>query len=279
MKKLLVLALTAVLSGCAAETPKPAEKAPEPAAKADPIEKKSEPEAKKEEPAKAEPAKTDGKTEAPKAAGKTDGKSDAKSDAKAPEKPAAPAAAPKAAAASDAVPDIFKVQFTTSKGDFVIEVHRLWAPLGAARFYELAKGNFFDDARFFRVISGFMVQFGISPDPKVAATWREKNIKDDPVMESNTRGMVTFATGGPNTRTTQMFISYGNNARLDRDGFSPFGKVISGMEVVDSLYSGYGEGAPGGRGPEQGRIQMEGNTYLKAQFPMLDYIKTARIVK
>lgn len=182
------------------------------------------------------------------------------------------------AALTAQAPTSYKVKFDTSKGDFVVEVHRDWAPLGADRFYNLVKNGFFNDARFFRVISGFMVQFGISADPKVAAAWRDASIADDPVKQSNTRGMITFATRGPNTRTTQMFINYADNSRLDGMGFAPFGQVVSGMNVVDALYSGYGEGAPRGAGPEQGRIQSEGNAYLTQAFPKLDYIKTATIV-
>ena len=132
----------------------------------------------------------------------------------------------------------------------MVEVHRDWAPNGADRFYNLVKNGFYNDARFFRVIDGFMVQFGINGDPKISAVWRDANIKDDPVKQSNTRGMITFATAGPNTRTTQVFINFGDNAGLDGQGFSPFGKVVSGMDVVDSLYAGYGEGAPNGHGPE-----------------------------
>jgi peptidyl-prolyl cis-trans isomerase A (cyclophilin A) len=182
------------------------------------------------------------------------------------------------AALTAQAPASYKVKFDTSKGDFVVEVHRDWAPLGADRFYNLVKNGFFNDARFFRVVSGFMVQFGISADPKVAAAWREASIADDPVKQSNTRGMISFATRGPNTRTTQMFINYADNSRLDGMGFAPFGQVVSGMNVVDALYSGYGEGAPRGAGPEQGRIQSEGNAYLTQAFPKLDYIKTATIV-
>ena len=174
-------------------------------------------------------------------------------------------------------PATYKVKFDTSKGAFVVEVHRDWAPLGADRFYNLVKSGFFTNARFFRVVSGFMVQFGINADPKVSAVWRDANINDDPVKQSNTRGMITFATRGPNTRTTQLFINYADNARLDSQGFAPFGQVVSGMNVVDALYSGYGEGAPRGAGPEQGRIQSEGNGYLIKEFPKLDYIKTATI--
>ncbi len=179
-------------------------------------------------------------------------------------------AAPKAA---PAVPDTFKVKFETTKGDFVVEVTKAWAPIGATRFYRLVQERFFDGCRFFRVVPGFMVQFGISGDPKVAAAWEHRNIKDDPVRQSNTLGMITYAMAGPNTRTTQLFINYGNNAGLDSQGFSPFGKVVSGMEVVTAIYSGYGER------PDQGAIQAQGNAYLNAHFPKLDYIKTARIVQ
>jgi len=182
------------------------------------------------------------------------------------------------AALTAQAPAVYKVKFDTSKGPFVLEVHRDWAPHGADRFYNLVKNGFYNDGRFFRVISGFMVQFGIAGDPKVAAAWRDASIPDDPVKASNTRGMITFATRGPNTRTTQVFINFGDNARLDGMGFSPFGQVVSGMNVVDALYSGYGEGAPRGGGPEQGRIQSEGNAYLTQAFPKLDYIKSATIV-
>ncbi len=182
------------------------------------------------------------------------------------------------AALTEQAPPSYKVKFDTSKGAFVVEVHRDWAPLGADRFYNLVKNGYYDNARFFRVISGFMVQFGINADPAISAPWREAHINDDPVKVSNTRGMITFATAGPNTRTTQVFINYGNNGRLDSHGFAPFGEVVSGMNVIDALYSGYGEGAPGGAGPEQGRVQSEGNAYLIKEFPKLDYIKTATIV-
>jgi cyclophilin family peptidyl-prolyl cis-trans isomerase len=182
------------------------------------------------------------------------------------------------AALTEQAPAAYKVEFDTSKGPFVVEVHRDWAPLGADRFYNLVKNGFFNNARFFRVISGFMVQFGLNADPHVSAVWREANINDDPVKQTNTRGMITFATRGPNTRTTQLFINYGDNNRLDGMGFAPFGQVVSGMNVVDALYSGYGEGAPRGVGPEQGRIQSEGNAYLIKAFPKLDYIKSATIV-
>jgi len=183
------------------------------------------------------------------------------------------------AALNEPAPATYNVQFDTSKGAFVVEVHRDWAPNGADRFYNLVKNGFFDNARFFRVISGFMVQFGINGDPKLSAVWREARIKDDPVKKSNARGAITFATAGPDTRTTQVFINYADNSRLDGQGFAPFGTVTSGMDVVDKLYNGYGEGAPSGQGPAQDRIQREGNAYLTSQFSKLDYIKKATIQK
>jgi peptidyl-prolyl cis-trans isomerase A (cyclophilin A) len=182
-------------------------------------------------------------------------------------------------ALKEKAPETYKVDFDTSKGKFVVEVTRAWAPNGADRFYNLVKNGYYNDTRFFRVISGFMVQFGIHGDPAVSAAWRMARIPDDPVKESNKRGYITFATAGPNTRTTQVFINFGNNAGLDSQGFSPFGQVISGMDIVDKLYSGYGEGAPNGRGPNQGQIQAQGNAYLTKDFPQMDYIKTATIEK
>jgi peptidyl-prolyl cis-trans isomerase A (cyclophilin A) len=176
-------------------------------------------------------------------------------------------------------PTTFKVRFETSKGDFIVEVQRAWAPQGADRFYNLVKNGFYDGARFFRVISGFMAQFGINGDPKVSALWREQRITDDPVQQSNTRGFISYAMAGPNTRTTQLFINYGDNSRLDQRGFAPFGRVIEGMEVVEQLYAAYGEGAPQGRGPSQARIQQEGNAYLNGNFPNLDYIKKATLIE
>jgi peptidyl-prolyl cis-trans isomerase A (cyclophilin A) len=182
------------------------------------------------------------------------------------------------AALKEQAPPVYKVEFDTSKGPFVVEVHRDWAPNGADRFYNLVKNGFYDNVRFFRVVEGFMAQFGVNGDPKVSALWREARIKDDPVRISNKRTFVTFATAGPNTRTTQIFISFSDNSNLDSQGFAPFGQVVSGMKVVDSLYNGYGEGAPGGRGPDQGRVQKEGNAYLASAFPNLDYVKKAIIV-
>jgi peptidyl-prolyl cis-trans isomerase A (cyclophilin A) len=181
------------------------------------------------------------------------------------------------ASLNETAPDVYKVKFDTSKGPFVVEVHRDWAPNGADRFYNLVKNGFYDNDRFFRVVEGFMVQFGINGNPKLSSVWRDASIKDDPVTQSNKRGMITFATSGPNSRTTQVFINFNNNVGLDGQGFSPFGQVVSGMKVVDSLYNGYGEGAPRGSGPDQGRVQSEGNAYLNKDFPMLDYIKKATI--
>jgi peptidyl-prolyl cis-trans isomerase A (cyclophilin A) len=175
-------------------------------------------------------------------------------------------------------PDVFRARIETSKGDFVVEVTRAWSPGGADRFYNLVSHGYLDGVRFFRVIAGFMAQFGINGDPALAALLSEDNILDDPIMESNTRGKMTFAmTGQPNSRSTQMFINLVPNTNLDALGFSPFGEIVEGMEVVDQLYSGYGEGAPGGSGPNQGRIQTEGNAYLNADFPNLDYVERASI--
>jgi peptidyl-prolyl cis-trans isomerase A (cyclophilin A) len=182
-------------------------------------------------------------------------------------------------ALTERAPASYKARFETSKGAVVIRVTRDWTPNGADRFYNLVKNGFYDDTRFFRVISGFMVQFGISGDPAIATPWRTATIKDDPVRQSNQRGFVTFATSGPDSRTTQVFINFADNSSLDGMGFSPFGQVISGMGAVDALYSGYGEGAPRGRGPDQGRIQHEGNAYLARDFANLDYVKKASLEK
>ena len=181
------------------------------------------------------------------------------------------------AALKEKAPDTYTVKFDTSAGPFTVEVTRALAPNGADRFYNLVKHGYYNDARFFRVIPGFMVQFGINGDPALNRVWQAARIPDDAVKGSNTRGTITFATAGPNTRTTQVFINFGNNASLDSQGFAPFGKVTSGMEVVDKIYGGYGEGAPSGKGPDQGRTQSEGNAYLTKTFPKLDYIKTATI--
>ena len=175
-------------------------------------------------------------------------------------------------------PDSYAVELDTTKGAIVIDVRRDWAPKGADRFYELIQKGYYTDVAFFRVIAGFMAQVGISGDPALNTEWRGKPIADDPVKASNTRGTVTFATSGPNSRTTQFFINFSDNSRLDGMGFAPFGK-IKDMAPVDALYDGYGEGAPRGRGPSQGRMQTEGNTYLRESFPKLDYIKSAKIIE
>ena len=179
---------------------------------------------------------------------------------------------------NEKAPATFKAKFQTTQGNFTVEVTRESSPNGADRFYNLVKSGYFTDIAFFRVIPGFMGQFGIHGDPKVAAAWREARITDDPVKASNQRGAITFAMAGPNTRTTQFFINLVDNNRLDSMGFSPFGKVIEGMDVVDKINGEYGEGAPRGRGPNQMRIQSEGNAYLKAEFPRLDYIQSATIL-
>jgi peptidyl-prolyl cis-trans isomerase A (cyclophilin A) len=169
-------------------------------------------------------------------------------------------------------PEKFDVKFETTRGDFVVQVDRAWAPQGADRFYNLVKHGFFTGAAFFRVVPGFIVQFGLSPDPAVNRVWRNANIKDDPVTQSNKRGTITFATAGPNTRTTQLFINFADNGGLDRQGFAPFGSVVSGMDVVDKIYSGYGER------PDQGAITTQGMAYLQKNFPKLDTITSATIV-
>jgi len=169
-------------------------------------------------------------------------------------------------------PASFRVRFETGGGPFVVEVTRAWAPHGADRLYNLVRHGFYDGARFFRVVPGFVVQFGLSGDPAVSARWRPATIADDPVTQHNTRGTITFATAGPNTRTTQLFINYRDNSRLDGMGFAPLGRVVEGMDVVDHIYAGYGER------PDQGRIEAQGNAYLAAQFPHLDSITRATIV-
>ena len=184
------------------------------------------------------------------------------------------------AALKEMAPATFKVNFDTSAGMFVVEVHRDWAPNGADRFYNLVKNGYYDNVRFFRVIPDFMVQFGINGDPALNAVWQPARIPRDPVKQSNTRGFITYAmAGSPDTRTTQVFINFKDNSGLDAQGFAPFGKVTTGMNVVDKIYSGYGEGAPSGRGPDQTRTQAEGNAYLMKDFPKLDYVKKATIEK
>jgi len=168
-------------------------------------------------------------------------------------------------------PPTFRVVFTTSKGPFTVEVHRDWAPKGVGRFYDLIDKRFYDQNRFFRYVPDFVVQWGIQGDPQVQLKWRDNNITDDPVRQTNRRGTIAYATGGPNTRTTQLFINLKDNPQLDQRGFAPFGEVISGMNVVDGLYSGYGQT------PSQDQIQLHGNAYLQSNFPQLDYIESARV--
>ena len=170
------------------------------------------------------------------------------------------------------IPETYQVKFDTSKGEVIIEVHRAWAPIGAARFYDAVKIGFYDDTRFFRVVPDFMVQFGINGDPKVQSKWRDAKIKDDKVTQSNKKGYITFATSGPNSRTSQVFINFSDNSFLDRMGFAPFGQVVEGMDVVEKINAQYGES------PDQSAIQTSGNAYLTKKFPELTYIKKATIV-
>lgn len=167
--------------------------------------------------------------------------------------------------------DLYKVKFDTTKGVVIVQVHRDWAPKGADRFRELVKDHYFDGARFFRVLPGFVVQFGLAGSPALTRKW-DKKITDDPVMQTNKPGTLVFATAGPNTRTTQLFINLGRNQSLDNQGFAPFGEVLEGMAAVTSIFSGYGEM------PDQGAITAEGNAYLSAKFPKLDYIRKATFV-
>lgn len=175
-------------------------------------------------------------------------------------------------------PATYKVKVETTEGDFVVEVHRDWAPIGADRFFNLVKAGYFDDIAFFRTVPGFMAQFGIHGDPAVNRAWRPATLKDEPVKQSNTRGRVTFAkTNFPNSRTTQLFINYVDNSRLDGMGFAPFGEVVEGMEVVEALHK-TGEGFPMGQGPNQSLIHQQGNDYLREKFPEIDYIKSAKVI-
>lgn len=189
---------------------------------------------------------------------------------------ATPEALKDPAALKEKAPDTFKVRFITSQGEFLVDVTRSWSPNGADRFYNLVKNGFFDEVRFFRVVPGFVVQFGIHGDPAIATKWLEAKISDDPVVESNKRGFLTYAKSSlPNSRSTQFFINLGDNAGLDGQGFSPFGKVTEGMEVVDKLYGGYGEQLT----RLQGEIATKGNEYLNKDWPKLDHIKKAMLVK
>jgi peptidyl-prolyl cis-trans isomerase A (cyclophilin A) len=171
-------------------------------------------------------------------------------------------------------PATYRASFATTRGTFVVTVHRVWSPNGADRFYNLVRARFFDGVTFFRVVKGFVAQFGISPEPSIAKAWQTATIKDDPVKVSNTPGTLTFADAGPDTRSTQLFVNLGNNALLDGQGFSPFARVTSGMSVVNRLYGGYGERPTS----EQQQITTQGNAYLQKRYPKLDHIRTARIV-
>lgn len=175
-------------------------------------------------------------------------------------------------------PETYQVIFSTTKGDFTVTVTRAWAPKGADRFYNLVKHHFYDNASFFRVLTGFVAQFGLSAYPPVNAAWSKATITDDPVTQSNKKYYLTFATAGANTRTTQIFINLADNARLDGMGFAAFAQVTDGMNVVDNLYAGYGEGAPGGGGPDQSEIEKQGKPYLDKGWPKLDSIKIAKLV-
>ena len=175
---------------------------------------------------------------------------------------------------TEQAPDRFRVRLNTSRGAVVIAVHRDWAPLGADRFYNLVKNGFYDECRFFRVLDGFMAQVGMNGDPSIQAIWDQANFNDDPVKGSNLRGFVTFAkSSAPNSRSTQFFINFADNSTLDSQGFAPFGQVVTGMDIVDKLYAGYGRQNV----PDQGKITAEGNAYLMETYPKLDFIKKATI--
>lgn len=181
-------------------------------------------------------------------------------------------------AANARAPDVYAVEFDTTEGKFTITVTRAWAPIGADRFFNLVNVGYFDDTAFFRVVSGFMVQFGIHGVPKVSAAWKSARIADDERTQSNRTGTVSFANSGPNSRTTQVFINFNHNLPLDSMDFAPFGEVTAGMDVVKKLHAGYGDGPPSGPGPDQREIERKGNGYLRQRYPELDWIKTARIV-
>jgi peptidyl-prolyl cis-trans isomerase A (cyclophilin A) len=176
------------------------------------------------------------------------------------------------------VPEVFRVKFETSQGDFVVEVTRAWSPRGVDRFHELVRMRYFDQGRFFRVVPGFIAQFGVHRDFKVHEVWRELFVMDDPPKEKNLRGTLAFAQSGPNTRATEIFINLADNAALDGEGFVPFAKVVDGMKVVDRFYAGYGEMRPQGKQIDPGRVEGEANEYLVPRFPRLDYIKRAHFV-
>ena len=178
---------------------------------------------------------------------------------------------------TETAPATFRARFETSAGDFLIEVHREWAPLGADRFYNLVQAGFYDDTRIYRVVAGFMAQFGLNGDPYVNVAWQNSFIVDDPVTQRNRRGRVAFAKGGVHTRTTEVFISYRDNGSLDDDGFAPVGEVVEGMDVVDAVYAEYGDGPPRGDGPYHAMVRARGNDYLDADFPELTRIVRATV--
>lgn len=175
-------------------------------------------------------------------------------------------------------PDVFKVKLETTKGDIVVEIHREWAPRGADHFYSLVSNKFYDGVKFHRVVRKFVAQFGIQPDLKKDELWRQIELPDDPVKEKNRRGTLTFATRGPNTRSTQLFFNLSDNMLLDKDGFAPIGKVVEGLDVMDQLAFVYGDMPPRGGGPDPRQIQTKGYQYLEREFPRLDTIKTAHVV-
>jgi peptidyl-prolyl cis-trans isomerase A (cyclophilin A) len=190
-----------------------------------------------------------------------------------------PTEAPKQAEApkkDQPAPDVFKINFDTSKGAVVIEVHKDWAPIGAQHLYELVNRGFYDGDRFFRVTKSY-VQFGVNGDPQVSGIWSTANVRDDPVKQSNTKGMVSYAKIGPNSRTTQLFVNRRDNTDLDKQGFAPVGQVVVGMDVMESLYDAYGDMPPRGQGPDPSKIETQGNSYLESRFPRLDFIKKASI--
>lgn len=187
--------------------------------------------------------------------------------------------APAAALATAAPADSFLVRFATTKGDFDAVFRAHWAPRGAARVREAVDARYYDRARFFRAVRGFVVQWGIAADSATTAGWRGRRIDDDSVRQSNRRGTIAFAAGGANTRTVQLFINLRDNARLDALGFAPAGEVVAGLDVVDALHTGYGDAPPTGQGPPQGRISAEGEAFLAREFPLLDQIRTARVVR
>ena len=186
---------------------------------------------------------------------------------------------PKSPAVNLTAPAEFRVKLETTKGDIVLKITRDWGPKGADRFYSLVKNGFYDECRFYRVLPKYIAQFGIHGDPAISGKWHEATLDDDPVKQKNTRGRLTFAKGGPNSRTTNLFLNLKDSTSLDSQGFAPIGEVVEGMEIADQLHSGYGDGAPKGRGPSQKRIYEEGNAFLKKDFKDLDFIKSAKIAE